>query len=156
MKTLVTYFSYSGVTKEMAEMIAEHTKGDLFRIAEKAPYSSNYNTCVKEAREEKSKELRPAMKEDIADERLAEYDVVFVGYPIWWYDAPMIIYTFLQAHDFTGKTIVPFATSGGSGFSGSEEKIGEVTGAKIERGLLFRGNAEKVRVEKWLDTLGLK
>lgn len=156
MKTLVTYFSYSGVTKEMAEVIAKHTGGDLFRIAEKTAYSPNYNACVNQAKEEKRKESRPALREDISDARLFEYGVVFVGYPIWWYDAPMIIYTFLEAHDFTGKIIVPFATSGGSGFSGSEEKIATITGAEVKKGLLLGSFADEARIEKWLNAIELK
>lgn len=156
MKTLITYFTYSGVTKEMAEIISKLTGGDMFRIAEKAAYSTNYNACVNQAKEEKRKESRPALKEDISDTRLAEYDVIFVGYPIWWYDAPMIIYTFLEAHDFTGKIIVPFATSGGSGFSGSKEKIAQITGAKVENGLLLGSFVDEVRIEKWLNAIELK
>lgn len=156
MKTLVTYFSYSGVTKEMAEVIARHTGGDLFRIAEKTAYSPNYNACVNQAKDEKRKELRPALKTDISDVRLSEYDVIFVGYPIWWYDAPMIIYTFLEAHDFMGKIIVPFATSGGSGFSGSEEKIAAMTGAEVKKGLLLRGFSDETKIAKWLESVGLK
>lgn len=156
MKTLVTYFSYSGVTKKMAETIAKHTGGDLFRIAEHTAYSSNYNACVNQAKEEKRKESRPALKEDIPDERLNEYDVIFVGYPIWWYDAPMIIYSFLEAHDFKGKIIVPFATSGGSGFSGSEEKIASVTGAIVKKGLLLGSYIDEAKIEKWLKSVELE
>lgn len=156
MKTLVTYFSYSGVTKKMAEIIAKHTSGDLFRIAEQIAYSPNYNACVNQAKEEKRKESRPAIKEDISDKRLAGYDVIFVGYPIWWYDAPMIIYSFLEAHDFSGKTIVPFATSGGSGFSGSEEKIASITGATVKKGLLLGSYVDEAKIEKWLKAVELE
>ncbi len=136
MKTLVTYFSYSGVTKKVAEQIAAETGADLFRIQPLTDYSPSYNTCVNAAKEEKRGEERPLLREDIADEKLSAYDVVFIGYPIWWYDAPMIIYTFLEAHDFKGKIIAPFATSGGSGFCGSEEKIRKITGAEVKKGLL--------------------
>lgn len=156
MKTLVTYFSYSGVTKEMAEVIAKLTSGNLFRIAEQTAYSPDYNACVNQAKEEKRKESRPALKEDILGERLAGYDVIFVGYPIWWYDAPMIIYSFLEAHDFKGKTIVPFATSGGSGFSGSEEKIASITGANVKKGLLLGSYVDEPRIEKWLNAIGYR
>lgn len=153
MKTLVTYFSYSGVTKQMAEIIAKHTNGDIFRIVEQNAYSPNYNTCVSVAKEEKRKESRPALKDDIADSTLSQYDTIFVGYPIWWYDAPMIIYTFLEAHNLTGKTIVPFATSGGSGFCGSEEKIASITGAKVTKGLLLGSIADQDRIERWVDAV---
>lgn len=155
MKTLVTYFSYSGVTKKMAEVIAKHTGGDLFRIAEKTAYSPNYNVCVNQGKDEKNKEARPALKEDIPDARLNEYDVIFVGYPIWWYDALMIIYSFLEAHDFKGKIIVPFATSGGSGFSGSEEKIASITGATVKKGLLLGSYIDEAKIEKWLKAVEL-
>lgn len=155
MKALITYFSYSGVTKAMAEEIAKQVNGDLFRIAEKNAYSPNYNTCVNQAKTEKNNESRPPMIDDIADSKLADYDVIFVGYPIWWYDAPMIIYSFLESHDFRDKLIVPFATSGGSGFCGSEEKIREVTNANVLKGLLMGSRLDSTRIEKWLKSIGL-
>lgn len=123
MKTLVAYFSYSGDTERAAKVIAETVGADLFRIEPKIPYSVNYNACVNVAQEEKRKNIRPAMKNLLTQNKLDEYDTIFIGYPIWWYDGPMIIYTFLESLDFSGKKIVPFALSGGSGLCGSDKNI---------------------------------
>lgn len=109
------------------------------------------------AREEQSNNARPALAENITAEQLADYDVIFVGYPIWWYDAPMIIYTFLESHDFTGKTIIPFATSGGSGIA-EEDDFREITGATVLDGLCIRNiNNSSARddIRKWLTELAL-
>jgi len=158
-KVLVTYFSWSSShnTQTMAEYVAEATGGEIFRIIPETPYSTNYNEVVNKAQEEKNANARPALKEDISAEQFAQYDVIFVGYPIWWYDAPMIIYTFLEAHDFAGKTIVPFATSGGSGLN-EESKFRTVTGAEVKDGLCISGfsagNNAKTRVENWVTELG--
>lgn len=153
-KTLIAYFSYSGTTAEMARAISERTGGDLFEILPARPYAKSYNACVSEAKLEKGREARPLLAENLPEEKLAAYDTIFVGYPIWWYDAPMILYTFLESHDWKGKTVVPFATSGGSGFSGSEEKIAEITGADVKKGLLLRGAASQERIDEWLKSVG--
>lgn len=158
-KVLVTYFSWSSSrnTQTMAEYVAGATDGEIFRIIPETAYSTNYSEVVNKAQEEKNANARPALKEDISAEQFATYDVIFVGYPIWWYDAPMIIYTFLESHDFSGKTIVPFATSGGSGLN-EESKFRSITGAEVKDGLCISsfsaGNSSKIRVENWVIGLG--
>lgn len=156
---LVTYFSWSSShnTQTMANYIAEETDGELFRLMPETPYTTDYNEVLDVAREEQNNNARPALAENITAEQLAGYDVIFVGYPIWWYDAPMIIYTFLESHDFTGKTIVPFATSGGSGIS-EEEDFREITGTTVLDGLCIRNiNSSGARddIREWLTDLGL-
>lgn len=157
---LVAYFSWSSSenTKTMAEYISEETKGELFRIYPKTPYTSNYNDVLGVAQEEKNNDVRPALAEDIDTETFENYDIIFLGYPIWWYDAPMIIYTFLEGHDFSNKTIIPFATSGGSGLN-EENKFKEITTATVFDGLCIPNfNASdntKSKVIEWIASLGL-
>lgn len=156
---LVVYFSWSSShnTQTMANYIAEETDGELFRLVPETPYTTDYDAVLDIAREEQSNNARPALAENITAEQLAGYDVIFVGYPIWWYDAPMIIYTFLESHDFSGKTIVPFATSGGSGIA-EEDDFREITGATVLDGLCIRNiNNSSARddIRKWLTELAL-
>ncbi|MGN0811967.1 MAG: flavodoxin [Candidatus Coproplasma sp.] len=156
---LVAYFSWSAShnTQTMAEYVAEYTGGEIFRIIPETPYTTNYNDVIDVAQKEQNENARPALKEDVSAEQFSGYDVIFIGYPIWWYDAPMIIYTFLESHDFTGKTIVPFATSGGSGLN-EEEKFRTITGAEVKDGLCISsfsaGDNARNRVENWVTNLG--
>ena len=117
-KTLVAYFSASGVTARLAETLAQVTGGDLHEILPAEPYSSaDLDWTNKKSRssvEMNDPSCRPAIGNQVED--MEQYDTVFVGFPIWWYVAPAIINTFLESYDFSGKTVVPFATSGGSGF----------------------------------------
>lgn len=155
---LVAYFSWSGAhnTQTMAEYIAEYTDGELFRIYPQSPYTTNYNDVIDIAQEERNNNARPVLAEDITDEQLAAYDVIFVGYPVWWYDAPMIIYTFLEAHDFSDKTVITFATSGGSGISDSN--LRGAIDANFVSGLCISnfsdGERSRERVENWITELG--
>ena len=155
-KTLVAYFSWSSShnTRTMAEYIAEETGGKLFEIKPAVPYTANYNQVVDEARKELAETARPALAENISQDEMASYDTIFIGYPIWWYDAPMIIYSFLESHNFAGKKIIPFATSGGGGSGLNEEKkFRELTGTEVEEGLCLRNirssNARK-EIQNWL------
>lgn len=124
MKTLVAYFSASGRTARLAKTIADAVRGDLFEIAPQVRYTEadlNWNDAKSRSSVEmKDEGSRPAIAGRIED--MARYDRVFVGFPIWWYQAPRIIETFLQSYDFAGKTVIPFATSGGSGM-GETERI---------------------------------
>lgn len=117
MKTLVTYFSCTGTTENVAKQLAETVKGDLYRIQPEKPYTpADLDWTDKQSRstlEMKDKSSRPAIANKV--ENMHEYDIVFVGFPIWWYTAPTIINTFMESYDFTGKTVIPFATSGGTG-----------------------------------------
>ena len=125
MKVLVAYFSASGVTKGVAQQLAEVAGADLHEIKPEQPYTdADLDWRDKESRssvEMKDKNSRPAITDKL--ENMADYDVVFVGFPIWWYTCPTIINTFMEAYDFKGKTVVPFATSGGSTIEKSCEDL---------------------------------
>lgn len=158
-KILVAYFSWSSShnTETMAEYVAGATGGELFRLIPETPYTTDYDAVIDQAQKEKNEGTRPKLSEDLSAEQWASYDVIFIGYPIWWYDAPMIIYSFLEAHDFSGKTIVPFATSGGSGLN-EEERFRSVTGAEVKDGLCIShfsaGSSAESRVDEWVTSLG--
>lgn len=142
-KKLVAYFSASGKTKKVAEKLARVAGADLYEIEPEIPYTrADLNWMNKKARstiEMNDHASRPAIKD--TDARMAYYDVIYVGFPIWWYIAPTIINTFLEKYDFSGKTIVLFATSGGSGFGDTVENLrGSVASdAVIKEGKVFRG-----------------
>ena len=126
-KKLVAYFSASGTTKEAAERLAKAAGADLFEIRPAIPYTSaDLNWMDKKSRssvEMNDPDSRPEIAETMPN--MADYDTVFIGFPIWWYVAPHIIHTFLESYDFSGKTLVPFATSGGSGRRETEKKLQE-------------------------------
>ena len=107
-KILVAYFSWSGRTQLMARMIAAKLGADLFEIVRAAPYPSQYTACTEEAQAEKDEDARPALLGKVRD--IARYDTVFVGTPVWWYTAPMPVFSFLEQHDLRGKTVIPFCT----------------------------------------------
>lgn len=159
-QVLVAYFSWSAShnTQTMAEYVADETGGELFRILPETPYSTVYNEVTAKAQEEKQSGARPALANDLTAEEIAGYDVIFVGYPIWWHDAPMIIYSFLEAHDFSGKTLVPFATSGGSTLN-EEEEFRKITGATVPEGLCISGfsagESAREQVKEWIRGLEL-
>ncbi len=124
-KVLVAYFSCSGVTKKLAQTLAGVVKGDLYEITPAQPYTAaDLNWQDKNSRssvEMRDKSSRPAISGSVKD--FAQYDTVFVGFPIWWYVAPTIINTFLESEDFSGKTVIPFATSGGSGVGDTDKYL---------------------------------
>ena len=107
-KVLVAYFSWGGTTRRMAEAIQETTQGDIFEIEPVVPYPTSYTPCTEVALEERDNDARPAIKDKVAD--WDKYDIVFIGCPVWWHTAPMIISTFAESYDFAGKTVVPFCT----------------------------------------------
>ncbi len=154
---LVAYFSWSGNTRQMAEIIARETGADLFEIAAAEPYTDDYNTLLDVARQEQEDEARPEL--DARVENWDSYDTIFVGYPNWWSDAPMAVYTFLESYDFTGKTLIPFNTSASGGFGRSLAGIEEsADGAEMLEGLdLTEGELDDAqnRVTGWLESLGL-
>lgn len=116
-KILVAYFSYSGTTKGVAEAIGEKTGADLFEIKTQKEYSNVYTESNSEIRRNEKPELTDTV------EQMESYDIIFVGYPIWWSDMPQIMYTFFDTYDFSGKTIIPFTVHGGSGLSGTVSRI---------------------------------
>ncbi len=157
-KTLVAYFSASGVTARLARTLAEAAGADLYEIRPAEPYSqADLNWMDKGSRstvEMQDKSCRPAMADPMPD--LAGYDTVFVGFPIWWYEAPRIIHTFLEAGDFSGKTLVPFATSGGSGMGKTDGILQKVCpAARWLPGRRLNGGASVAQVQDWLRSLGL-
>ena len=152
--TLVAYFSASGTTARVAEGLAEAIGADLFEIAPVEPYSTadlNWNNRNSRSSVEMNDEsCRPAIAAKVND--LAAYDVVFVGFPVWWYVEPRIIDTFLEAYDFSGKTIVPFATSGGSGLGRAPQRMQAlVPGAKVLAGGLLNGRPSQAELAAWAD-----
>ena len=108
-KVLVTYFSWSGNTAEAAKYIAQKTDADLFEIVRNEAYPTDYDECANEAKAEKEASIHPAIKGKV--ENMEQYDVVFVCVPVWWYTAPMPVFTFLEQYDFDGKTVIPFCTA---------------------------------------------
>lgn len=155
---LVAYFSWSGNTEQMAQIIAEETGADLFEIAPAAPYTDDYNELLDIAQQEQADNARPELAAQV--ENWDSYDTVFVGYPNWWSDAPMAVYTFLESSDWTGKTLIPFNTSASGGFGRSLSGIEEsAAGAEIMEGLDLTeselSDAEN-RISEWLTGLSLK
>ena len=157
-KTLVAYFSASGTTEEVARTVADVTKGDLYEIVPEKRYSeADLNWRDPKSRcsvENGDPKARPAIEGDVD---VSGYDVVFVGYPIWWGVAPRIVDSFLEKHEFSGKTIVPFCTSGGSGVGGSDRKLHKDVGSDVEwkPGKLI-DSADGATVAKWVSSLGLR
>lgn len=168
-KILVAFFSRAGEnyavghieqgnTHIVAELIASATGGTLFRIEPAIPYPDDYRACTEIAQREKRSKARPALVGEIAAE---EYDVIFLGYPNWWGNLPMCIYTFLEQHDWQGKVVIPFCTHEGSGLSDTENRLRTACrGASVLNGLAVRGfvaqnEREKARklVLEWLKQL---
>lgn len=157
-RKLVAYFSASGVTAKVAETLAEAIGADIFEIEPKVPYTkADLDWTNRQSRS--SIEMNdPVSRPAIAGVRdnMADYDTLFVGFPIWWYVAPTIINTFLESHDLTGKTIIPFATSGGSGMGKTNEKLlPSCAGAKLIEGKVFKSNVSKAEMNQWASGLSL-
>lgn len=154
---LVAYFSWSGNTEKIANMIAEDTGADLFRIEPVEAYPEDYNAVVDQAKEEQTANARPELLHDV--ESFQNYDVIFLGYPNWWSDVPMIMNTFMEAHDFSGKTVVPFCTHGGGGFGKSLSSVkAGTTGATVLDGFEVSGSradGATEDVKNWVDSLNL-
>ena len=167
-KTLVVYFSRTGEnytvgtistgnTAIVGDWIAESVGADVFEIIPVTPYPDSYDECLEVATQEQRSNARPAYVGEV--EGWEDYDTVFFGYPIWWGDMPMIAYTFLENHDFTGKTVIPFNTHEGSGQSGTQRTIESLcSGATVLDGLAIRGNTAQndqagteQAVGEWLD-----
>ena len=145
-KKLVAYFSASGTTKEAAERLAKATGADLFEIRPTIPYTNaDLNWMDKKSRssvEMNDPDSRPEIAETVSN--MADYDTVFIGFPIWWYVAPHIIHTFLESCDFSGKTLVPFATSGGSGMGKTVDELRKLCpNADWKAGKLINGVSDQ-------------
>ena len=169
---LVAYFSRTGDnyavgniakgnTHIVADMIAEAVGADTFEIKTIKDYPSDYKACTEVAKNELEKNARPELAAKVPD--MQDYDVIFLGYPIWWSDMPMAVYTFMESYDFQGKTIIPFCTSAGDVLTGRESSIipEHAKGAKVLDGLGIEGkraqqnpDSVKPEVQKWLAKLG--
>ena len=155
-KVLVAYFSASGVTAGVAEKLSNAIGADLYEIAPETPYTdADLNWMDKKSRstvEMEDRSSRPAIGTKV--ENMEQYDTVFVGFPIWWYREPSIIDTFMEAYDFTGKTVVPFATSGGSGLGDSYKNLQALApGAKVINGEKFPGSVSEEKLRLWAQGL---
>ena len=158
-KKLVAYFSATGRTAKVAKMLAEVLGADIHEIKPKEPYTrSDLNWLNKKSRssvEMNNKSIRPEITE--SNVQIADYDVIFLGFPIWWYVAPTIINTFLESADFSGKKIILFATSGGSKFGKTVEelKLSVSADTKIIEGKLLNGRQSVASVKTWTDILDI-
>ena len=157
-RALVAYFSATGTTRQAAETLAKAIDADIFEIEPTERYTSadlNWrNQSSRSSREMKDDAARPAIVRTVSN--MDDYDVVFVGFPIWWYVEPRIIDTFLEAHDFSGKTIMPFATSGGSGLGKAPQRMATLApGATVEDGKLLNRSPDAETLRKWAQGMSL-
>ncbi len=156
MKNLVAYFSASGITKRVAERLSKLANADLFEIVPKQKYTAaDLNWMDKNSRssvEMRDKSSRPEIENRVLD--TSKYDTILLGFPIWWYVAPTIINTFLESYNFDGKTIILFATSGGSGFGEAVKYLQpSAPKAKIVAGKILNGNPTDAALEAWIKEL---
>ena len=156
-KVLIAYFSATNNTESVANHLDAILDADLYEIVPETPYTSadlNYNTDCRANREQNDASARPAISGSV--DNMEQYDVIFLGYPIWWGQAPKIIYTFLESYDLSGKTIVPFCTSGSSGIGSSATNLHTLaSSAAWLDGQRFSGSASRSTVENWVNGLGL-
>ncbi len=153
-KILIVYYSQSGTTKKVAERIKKMTGADIYRIQTRKKYPTDYDELVELGEKELEEGVRPELKNK--RKSVKKYDTIILGYPIWWGDAPMAVYTFLESYDLSGKNIVPFCTSGGSNISESMRHIRKVCkGASVKKGLTANEISNK-RLKKWLEKSGVK
>ncbi len=147
-----------GNTETLARMIQEYLGGELFSIQTVQDYPVDYDTLIDQGGEEKNREARPELESHVED--MDKYDVVFLGFPNWWYDMPMPVYSFLEEYDFSGKTVIPFATSAGSGFSGTIETLqkmmpdAEIIGEGLHIPMRNVSGADE-EVADWLKEIGM-
>ncbi len=154
---LIAYFSWSGNTEQLAGDIQEQLGGDLFKIEPETPYTDNINELSGLALQEQRDNARPALAAHVDD--MEQYDVVFIGYPNWWSDMPMPVFTFLEEYDFSGKTVIPFTTYGDGGFGRSINSIKEIlSDATILEGFAVQEHeleGASGKMTEWLQGLGL-
>ena len=155
-KTLVAFFSASGVTRQVAQKLAAAAQADMSEIKPAIPYTqADLNWRDKSSRssvEMQNLAIRPQLAD--TDAKIEQYDRILLGYPIWWYMAPTIINTFLESYDFSGKSIILFATSGGSGFGKSIEELSpSCPNAVIREGRMLNGNPSEQELRQWVESL---
>lgn len=156
MSSLVAYFSATGTTARAATRLAQAIGADLFEIVPERPYSAadlNWNDKSSRSSVEMANEsCRPAIASLV--DNMDDYDTVYVGFPVWWYVEPRIVDTFLEAHDLAGKTVVPFATSGGSGLGRAPRRMAELApGARVAEGRMLNGNPGLDELRDWVASL---
>ncbi|VBB04906.1 flavodoxin signature [Lucifera butyrica] len=150
-KILIVYFSHTGNTRKAANQIHELVGGNIIEIKTETPYPTNYNECTDLAKREKESNARPKLSTKV--ENMGSYDVIFVGYPIWWYTAPMAIHTFLETYDLSGKTVIPFCTSAGSDVAESMPAIKSLCpNSTVLQGLTANNLND---IKPWLSKLGM-
>lgn len=159
-KVLVAYFSWSGNGQQMARWISEETGGDLFRIVPSEPYGEDFDSCSDRAKNELDNEIRPELSEHIDADTMAQYDVIYIGFPVWWYDLPMPVWTFLEEYDLSGKTVIPFFShNGSSNGANSVDRITELAkGATVlaDDALSLRGSSvadSEKEVKAWVQNI---
>lgn len=154
-KILVAYFSWGDTTQRMAQEIVRQTGADLFRIEPVVPYPTEYTPCTEVALEEKNNDARPAIAATV--ENWADYDMVFIGCPVWWWTTPMIICTFAESYDFEGKTVVPFCTYASTYRDETLARIVELTpdAAHLTGEGLTSGRINEQNISSWLREIGL-
>ena len=158
-KKLVAFFSAGGVTADAAKKIASAANADLYEIRPEVPYTeADLNWQDKSSRssvEMGNRSIRPAIADK--DAKIGNYDVIFLGFPIWWYTAPTIINSFLESYDFSGKTIILFATSGSTGFdkAAGDLKVSVSGSAIIKEGIVIHGKKSSEEWKRWVEDLGL-
>lgn len=155
-KALVAYFSASGVTAKLAKTLAAAIGADLFEIEPETPYTAAdldwTNKKSRSSMEMADKAFRPAVANKV--ENMAQYDKIYIGFPIWWYVAPTIVNTFLESYDLSGKTVIPFATSGGSGMGNTNLELApSCKDAVLKDGKRFGSNASASALKAWAETL---
>lgn len=158
---LVVYFSYTGHLDSMAHWIADETGGDLVRVTAKDPYPDDYDETVDRAKREQDDDARPEIDVELTADQMAQYDTVFFGFPVWWYDLPMPMYTFLETYDFSGKTVIPFFSHEGSSNGGSAlstlETLAAGAAVQTDDALSIQGgnvDASEQDVRSWVQGLG--
>ena len=156
-KILIVYYSRSGNTEQLAQLIHSYVGGDMIELETEKQYAEDYDTILEEAEKEKQEQARPALKSTIED--ISQYDYIFIGYPIWWADTPMAILTFMESHSFTNKTLIPFCTSGGGGSGSSFESITKAANqATVLEGYSIidtKIETAAPEVKEWLKKIGL-
>lgn len=160
-KVLVAYFSWSGNGQQMAIWIADETGGDLFRIVPTESYGEDYGACADRAKNELDNKIRPELAVHIDAETMAQYDVIYIGFPVWWYDLPMPVWTFLEEYDLSGKTVIPFFShNGSSSGANSVNRVAELAKSATvltDDALSLRGSSvssSEKEVRDWVKGLG--
>lgn len=155
-KSVIVLWSYTGNTLQMAERVSELSGAEIYRIEAADPYPEDFQACADRAKREQDDGVYPDIANPIAN--WGDYGTVFLGYPIWWYEMPMIVQGFVRDHDWEGKTVVPFNSHEGSGDGGTYDDLREMTGTTVVDGLAIRGEsvAESLdQVDAWYSRLGL-